>query len=52
MQIITKINRVLALTALYHPGKFESASTNRSWDIYLISPVTEQQNKKINKQKE
>ncbi len=29
---------------LYDPGKFESASTNPwSWDIFLTSPVTEQQ---------
>ena len=48
MQTITKINGVVALMTLYHPGKFESTSTNRSWDIFLTSPATEQQ-QKINK---
>ncbi len=51
MRIITKINRVLTLMALYHPWKFESDPANPSWDILLTSPVTEQQQKNNKKNK-
>ncbi len=49
MQIITKINRVLALMGLYHPQNFESAPRNQSRDILYTSPVTEQTKNKKNK---